>query len=133
MASSDNLLHEMDENVTHLFLLLEPSLTPSRMPKPRVRKHYFQTKDFFVLENIIPNFGKIYWTTLRGELLGNSPKQLWVFPRDEPLDNSPRQFFRKSVTPPILVRPDWRIRTGFGVRNHILGLLINFFCFFFQS
>ena len=32
-----------------------------------------------------------------------------------------------SVTPPTLVRPDWRIRTGFGVRNHILGLLITFF------
>ena len=37
-----------------------------------------------------------------------------------------------SVTPPIRVRPDWRIRTGFGVRNHILGLLF-FFFFFFKS
>ena len=36
----------------------------------------------------------------------------------------------EDVTPPIPVRPDWRIRTGFGVRNHILGL---FFFFFFQS
>ena len=34
------------------------------------------------------------------------------------------------VTPPILVRPDWRIRTGFGVRNHILGLLIIIIIFF---
>ena len=43
-----------------------------------------------------------------------------------------------TVTPPIPVRPDWRIRTGFGVRNHILGLFIYLFIylfsyFFFQS
>ena len=31
------------------------------------------------------------------------------------------------VTPPIPVRPDWRIRTGFGVRYHILGLPFFFF------
>ena len=35
------------------------------------------------------------------------------------------------VTPPIPVRPDWRIRTGFEVQNHILGLL--FFFFFFLT
>ena len=39
----------------------------------------------------------------------------------------------KAVTPPIPVRPDWRIRTGFGVRNHILGLLKFFFSFFFLT
>ena len=88
-------LHEMDENVTNPFPLLEPSLTPSHMPKPRVRKTVFKQK-VFVLENIILSFGKIYWTTLRGELLGNSPKQSWVFLRDELLDNSPKQFFGKS-------------------------------------
>ena len=37
------------------------------------------------------------------------------------------------VTPPIRVRPDWRIRTGFRVRNHILGLLIIIIIFFFQG
>ena len=84
-------LHEMDENVTHLFPLLEPSLTPSRMPKPSVRKHSFQNKWFFVLKNILPSFDKIYWTTLRGELLGNSLKK-----RRELLDNSSKKFFGKS-------------------------------------
>ena len=34
------------------------------------------------------------------------------------------------VTPRFLVRPNWRIRTEFGVRDHILGL---FTCFFFSS
>ena len=89
-------LHDMDENVTHPFPLLEPSLTPSRMPKPNVRKTLFSKQNIFVLENILPSFGKIYWTTFRGELLGNPPKQSWVRLRDELLDNSLRQFFGKS-------------------------------------
>ena len=91
-------LHDMDENATHPFPLLEPSLTPSRMPKPNVRKHCFQNKKFFffVLENILPSFGKIYWTTLQGELLGNFPKQSWVSLRDKLLGNSLRQFLGKS-------------------------------------
>ena len=29
---------------------------------------------------------------------------------------------RNHVTPRFPVRPDWRIRTEFGVRDHILGL-----------
>ena len=37
----------------------------------------------------------------------------------------------RDVTPLIPVRPDWRIRTGFEVRNHILGLLIYLFIFLF--
>ena len=89
-------LHDMDENVTHPLPCLELSLTPSHMPKPRVRKYYFQNKRFFFLKNILSSFGKIYWTTLRGELLGDFPKQSWVHLRDELLDNSPRQFFGKS-------------------------------------
>ena len=38
---------------------------------------------------------------------------------------------RPNVTPRFPVRPDWRIRTGFGVRNHLLGLFI--IIIFFQS
>ena len=75
---------------------LESSPTPSNMPNPNVRKTLFSKQKIFILENILPSFGKIYWTTLRGELLGNSPKQSWVCLRDELLDNSPRQFFGKS-------------------------------------
>ena len=33
------------------------------------------------------------------------------------------------VKPRFLIRPDWRIRTDFGVRNHILGLFTCFFLF----
>ena len=75
---------------------LESSPTPSHMPKSNVRKIQFSKQMVFVFENILPSFGKIYWTTLRGELLGNSPKQSWVCLQDELLDNSPRQFFGKS-------------------------------------
>ena len=39
-------LHDMDENVAHPLPCLEPSLTPSRMPKPNVRKYRFQNKRF---------------------------------------------------------------------------------------
>ena len=75
---------------------LQSSPTPSHMPKPNVRKIQFSKQKVFVLENVLPSFDKFYWTTLRGELLGNSPKQSWVRLRDELLDNSPRQFFGKS-------------------------------------
>ena len=43
-------LHDMDENATHPLPCLEPSLTPSRMPKPSVRKHCFQNKRFLFLK-----------------------------------------------------------------------------------
>ena len=76
---------------------LESSSTPSHVPKPNVRKKIqFSKQKVFVLENLLPSFGKIYLITLRGELLGNSPKQLWVHLRDELLDNTPGQFFGKS-------------------------------------
>ena len=61
-----------------------------------LQKTSFSKQKIFVLENILPSFGKIYWTTLQGKLLDNSPKQPWVCLQDELLDNSPRQFFEKS-------------------------------------
>ena len=64
-------LRDMDENATHPFPLLEPSLTPSRMPKPNVRKLCFQNKRFLFSETSYRVSVNIYWTTLRGELLGN--------------------------------------------------------------
>ena len=72
---------------------LESSPTPSHMPKPNVRKIQFSKQKVFVLEKVLPSFSKIYWTTLRVELLGNSSKQSWVRLRDELLDNSPMKFF----------------------------------------
>ena len=75
---------------------LESSPTPSHMPKPNVRKIQFSKQKVFVLKNLLPSFGKIYWITLQGELLGNYLKQSWVRLRDELLDNSPRQLFGKS-------------------------------------
>ena len=88
-------LHDMDENVTHPFPLLEPSLTPSRMPKRNVRKHCFQNKRFL--------FSKTHYRVSVKSIGQPSEvncwvifmKKSWVRLRDELLDNSPRQFFGK--------------------------------------
>ena len=88
-------LHDMDENATHPFPLLKPSLTPSRMPKPNVRKILFSKQKVFVLENILLSFGKIYWTTLQGEFVGLSETIRGLL-RCELLDNLPTQFSGKS-------------------------------------
>ena len=90
-------LHVMVDNVTHPFPHLEPSLTPSHMSKPSVRKHCFQNKRFLFLKAYYQFLIKFYWTTLRGELLDNSSKQSLVILRYELLDNSPRQLFGKSL------------------------------------
>ena len=88
-------LHEMDENVTHPFPLLEPSLTPSRMPKSSVRKHRFQNKRFL--------FSKTYYRVSIKSIGQPSKVNCWVILRNSHgplrlvlLDNSPRQFFEKS-------------------------------------
>ena len=89
-------LHDMDENPTHPFPLLEPSLIPSRMPKTNVRKTLFSKQKVFVLENILPSFGKIYWTTLQGEFVGKLSKKIHGPLRRELLDNLPTKFSEKS-------------------------------------
>ena len=89
-------LRDMDENATHPFPLLEPSRTPSRIPKPNARKTSFSNKRDCVLENVLPSFGKYiglpsevnYWIIF--------PKQSLFSLQDELLDHFPRQFFGKS-------------------------------------
>ena len=89
-------LRDMDENETQPFPHLEPSLTPSRMPKPNVRKIHFLKQKVFVLENLIPSFGKYMGLPSEANCWIIFPKQSWVSFRDELLDHSPRQFFEKS-------------------------------------
>ena len=89
-------LRDMDETATHPFPLLEPSLTPSSMPKSNVRKTSFSKQKFFVLENIIPSFGKYIRLPSEVNCWIIFPKQSWVSLRNELLDHSPRQFFGKS-------------------------------------
>ena len=88
-------LHDMDENATHPFPLLEPSPIPSRMPKPNVRKTSFSKQKIFVLENIIPSFGKYIGLPSKVNCWIIFLKRSWVSLRDEMLDHSPKQFFRK--------------------------------------
>ena len=88
-------LHDMDENVTHPLPCLEPSLTPSRMPKPRVRRYRFQNKRFL--------FSKTYYRVSVKSIGQPSEVNCWVALQNshgpfgrELLDNSPNQFFGKS-------------------------------------
>ena len=67
-------LHDMDENVTHPFPLLEPSLTPSRMPKPSVRKHFFQNKKLL--------FSKTYYRVSVKSIGQPSKVNCWVIFRN---------------------------------------------------
>ena len=83
-------LHVMDENVTHPFPHLEPSLTPSHMHVPSVEKTLSSKQKVFVFENTLVNLQynfiirqpseQIRWTIIRGELLDNSPKQFFGHP-----------------------------------------------------
>ena len=89
-------MHDIDENVTHPFPLLEPSLTPSRMPKPSMRKHCFQNKRFFL-------FSKTCYRVSVKSIGQPSEVNCWVILRNshgtlrrELLDNSPKKFFGKS-------------------------------------
>ena len=99
-------LHDMDENATHPFPLLEPSLTPSHMPKPNVRKTSFSKQKVFVLENLLPSFGKIYWTTPEANLLDNSPKQFmgssnvncWTISQPNSPENLPLKFLSQPFS-----------------------------------
>ena len=89
-------IRDMDENATHPFPLLEPSLTLSRMPNPNARKTSFSKQMVFVLENVLPSFGKYIGLPFEENCWIIFPKQSWVSLRDELLDHSPRQLFGKS-------------------------------------
>ena len=67
-------LRDMDENVTHPFPCLEPSLTPSCMSKPRVRKHCFQNKRFL--------FSKIYYRVSVKSIGQPSEVNYWIILRN---------------------------------------------------
>ena len=89
-------LRDMDENAILPFSLLEPSLTPSHMPKPNARKTSFSKQKVFVLENVLPSFGKYIELPPEANFWVIFPKQSWVSLRDDLLDNSQRQCFGKS-------------------------------------
>ena len=59
-------------------------------------KHHFQKQKDFVLENIIPSFGKYIGLPSEANCWVIFSKQSWVSLQDELLDNSPRQLFGKS-------------------------------------
>ena len=93
-------LHDMEENVTHPFPLLEPSMTPSRMPKPNVRKYYFQIKGFLFSKTYYRVSIKSIGQPSETNLLDNSPKQFigssdvncWKISQPNSLENLPLKF-----------------------------------------
>ena len=85
-------LRDMYENVIHHFPLLEPSLTPSRLPKPNDRKTLFSKQKVFILENVLPSFGKYIRIPSEANYWIIFSKQSWVSLRYELLDHSPRKF-----------------------------------------
>ena len=99
-------LHDMDENVTHPFPLLEPSLTPSRMPKPNVRKYYFQNKRFLFSKTYYRVSVKSIGQPSKANLLDSSPKQFmgssdvncWTISQPNSPENLPLKFLSQSFS-----------------------------------
>ena len=81
-------LHVMDENVTHPFPHLEPSLTPSHMHMPIVRNIVFKTKGFFLfLKTRCSISDKILLDNPPNKYVGQSSKvNCWTTLRNSPLD-----------------------------------------------
>ena len=92
--------------MTHPFPLLEPSLTPSRMPKPNVRKHRFQNKRFLFSKTYYRVSVKSIGQPSKVNLLDNSPKQFmgssdvnsWTISQPNFLENLPLKFLSQPFS-----------------------------------
>ena len=99
-------LHEMHENVTHPFPFLEPSLTPSCMPKPSVRKHCFLNKRFLFSKTYYRVSVKSIGQPSEVNLLDNSPKQFmgssdvnsWIIFQLNSSENLPLEFLSQPFS-----------------------------------
>ena len=99
-------LHGMNENVTHPFALLEPSLTSSRMPKPNVRKHRFQNKRFLLSKTYYRVSVKSIGQPFEANFLDNSPKQFmgssdmncWIISQPNSPENLPLKLFSQPFS-----------------------------------
>ena len=99
-------LHDMDEDVTHPLPLLEPSLTPSRMPKPNVRKYCFQNKRFLFSKTYYRVSVKSICQPSEANLLDNSLKQFmgpsdvncWTISQPNSLENLPLKFLSQPFS-----------------------------------
>ena len=98
-------LHDMNENVTHHFPLLEPSLISPRMPKSNVRKYCFQNKRFLFSKTYYQVSVKSIGQPSEANLLDNSSKQFmgfsdvncWIISQP----NSPENLQLKFISQPF--------------------------------
>ena len=105
-SSKYMILLYMDENVTHPFPLLEPSLTPSHMPKPNVRKTLFSNKRFLFSKTYYRVSVKSIGQPSEANLLDNSPKQFispsdvncWTISQPNYLENLPLKFLSQPFS-----------------------------------
>ena len=96
----------MDENVTHPCPLLDSSLTPSRMPKPNVRKHSFRNKIFLFLKtsyrvsvNILDYLSRrITRSFFRNNHWSASEMNCWTTLQDNPSENLPLKFLSRQFS-----------------------------------
>ena len=99
-------LHDMDENVTHPFPLLEPSLTPSRMPKPNLRKLHFQNKRFLFSKTYyrvsVKSIGQLSEANLldnsRKQFMGSSDVNCWTISQPNSPKNLPLKFLSQPFS-----------------------------------
>ena len=99
-------LHDMDENVTHPLPCLNPSLTPSRMSKPRVRKTLFSKQKFLFLKTYYRVSVKSIRQPSEANLLDNSPKKFigpsdvnyWTISQPNSPENLPLKFFSQPFS-----------------------------------
>ena len=87
-----------------------PILSPHRLPhtclsQMRVKSQFSKQK-LFILKKLLPSFGKIYWTTLRGESVDNPLKQFmgpsdvncWTISQHDSPKNLPSKFLSQTFS-----------------------------------
>ena len=99
-------LHDMDENATYPFPLLEPSMTPSRMLKPNVRKTLFSKQKVFFSKTYYRVSVKSIGQHFEANLLNNFLKQFmdssdvncWTISQPNSPENLPLKFLSQPFS-----------------------------------
>ena len=106
--------HDRQSHSSKYMILLECIHAQSHVSSPHRLPHtclsqmrvklQFSKQKFFVLENLLPSFGKIYWTTSEVNMLDNPPKQFmgpsdvncWTISQYNSPKNLPSKFLSQT-------------------------------------